>query len=87
MAAQESVVEVRMKGLISLTHLHNSFQDLRNEVEGLERIAAAADAIVKEVEARNRPLVEQLKVIRDQMTKFKERQREIEVRSLCDMTT
>jgi hypothetical protein len=50
-------------------------------VTELERVAIATDANVKAVEARNKPLVTQLKEVRDQIAEFTERQREIGVSS------
>lgn len=55
------------------------YQELRNKVEELQRIAAAADATVKAAETVNRPLVAQLKVVRDHMAQYQQRQREIGV--------
>lgn len=54
-------------------------EELRSQMEELQRIAAAADATVKAAEARNKPLVSQLKEIRDRVTEHKQRQREIGV--------
>lgn len=47
----------------------------------LERVVIATDANVKAVEARNKPLVAQLKEVRDQLAEFTQRQREIGVSS------
>ena len=48
-------------------------------MEDLERVAAAADINVKATEARNKPLVAQLKEVRDHITRYQQRQREIGV--------
>jgi len=48
-------------------------------VEELERVVAATDANAKAADARNKPLVARSRELREQMSEFTKRQREIGV--------